>query len=341
VLPLVRSARVSALVSSLVIALMGAVGGAVRLLPWLLDPGVARSAVAPFARGLLAVTLEAALVIGWPIGWALACFRAVESGEALVLQSLGERPFETVRRLGPQGGALALVLALAALVCGSDANAPGRVANELVAAARTSCAKVEAPLTFVVPFTKLTWLCAPDREPRLVGALPGAMGAVAMTARGAHISGDFRAIELDDARVTLPIGAELEPRSPGMALHVRTLTMHGMAPWAQASTLAPALRSLLLAVSAWSTASVAAYGVLRRSVGARSGAILLGACGPLTALGVLRWLERSGAHSLAFVLVPMCAGFCAAATAALLWRLRAAQAKVIRRRRWSGGTCES
>ena len=35
---------------------------------------------APFARGLAAVALEAALLVGWPVGWALACFRFVESG---------------------------------------------------------------------------------------------------------------------------------------------------------------------------------------------------------------------------------------------------------------------
>src|SRR5215469_9509650 len=98
-LPLPRLARTTAIVASLAIALAGFVAGAVRVLPWLLDPAVPWPTAAPFARGLAAVAIEAALLVGWPVGWALACFRYVESGEARVLLTLGERPSGTVLRL--------------------------------------------------------------------------------------------------------------------------------------------------------------------------------------------------------------------------------------------------
>jgi hypothetical protein len=210
VLPLPRLARASALLASLAIALVGVVAGAVRLLPWLLDPSVPWRVAAPFARGLGSVAVEAALLVGWPVGWALACCRFVESGEARVLLTLGESPASTVRRLAPQGALLAIALGAVALVYGNDASAPGRVATELVAQARAACAQVQAPTTYAIPFTDMTWLCAPDREPRLVGTAPGGLAGAVLTARNARIAGDFRALELDGAQVLLA------PRQPGL-----------------------------------------------------------------------------------------------------------------------------
>ena len=169
------AARNAALVATAILALVGLLAGAVRVLPWLLDPAVPWRVAQPFARGLAAVSLEAALLVGWPIGWALACFRFVERGEARVLQTLGQPPLETVARLMPGGAPLALALAGVALVYGSDASAPGRVVTDLIGQARASCEAARAPVTYSIPFTDLTWLCAPDREPRVVGSGPGQM----------------------------------------------------------------------------------------------------------------------------------------------------------------------
>jgi hypothetical protein len=315
VLTFPRAARISALVASGGIALVGIVAGAVRLMPWLLDPAVPWRVAAPFARGLAAVALEAAILVGWPVGWALAACRFVESGEARVLLTLGERPARTTGRLAPQGALLALSLAAAALVYGSDATAPGRVATELVERARISCARSATPTTYSIPFTEMTWLCAPDRPPRLVGRGPGAMNGVVLTAAGARIAGDFRALELDDAGVLLAT-------NPPVAVHVASLSMRGMAPWAQASTLPPYLRALLLALTAWGVASLAAYVVLRRAVRTRLGAILVGAVGPIAALGFLRLLERADARPAAFAVLPLLACGACAGLAVLLARLR-------------------
>jgi hypothetical protein len=311
---LVRASRNAALAASLTLMLVGLVAGAVRVLPWLLDPAVPWRVAAPFARGLVAIALEAALLVGWPVGWALACFRLVESGEIRVLQTLGEAPPVTVARLVPQGAVLALALASVALVYGSDANAPGRVATELVASARTSCEAAHEPVTYAVPFTDMTWLCAPHREPRLVGAPPG-MSSLVLTARGGRIAGDFRAVELEDARVLIP-------GTTPIAAHAGTLSMHGMAPWAHASTLPAPLRALVLALAGWLAASVAAYVVLLKAARTRVGVLVVGAAGPLVALGLMRILEEAGSRPWAFALVPVAAGACAPALAAVLSRLR-------------------
>jgi hypothetical protein len=310
-----RAARNASLVASGAIALVGVVAGAVRLLPWLLDPAVPASVALPFARGLVAVALEAALFVGWPVGCALACFEFVERGEARLMQTLGERPVTTVARLAPQGLVLAALLGGVALVYGSDANAPGRVATELVESARSSCARATAPATYAIPFTDMTWLCAPDREPRLVGSPSGALGGAVVTARGARISGDFRSVELDDARL-------LFAAPSAVSMHVAALTLGRMAPWARASTLPAPLRAALFALTAWLAAWLSAYAVLVRGARTRIAAILVGASGPLAALGIVRWLEQGNAAPIAFVAVPIVCACASGAAAAILPRLR-------------------
>jgi hypothetical protein len=313
VLSFQRAARTSALVASGAIAGVGVLAGAVRLMPWMLDPAVPWRVAAPFARGLAAVALEAALLIGWPVGWALAACRFVESGEARVPLTLGERPARTTARLAPQGLALALALAAVALVYGNDASAPGRVATELITQARVACAHAAAPVTYAIPFTDLTWLCVPGRAPRLVGTAPGPMRGAVLTASDARIAGDFRAVELDDARVLLAGDGPV-------TVQVASLSIRGMAPWARASTLPAALRALLIALTAWSVASLLAYSVLLGRVRTRSAAIVLGAVGPLAALGLLRLLERADARPAFYAALPLaaCGAFGLAASAALL-----------------------
>jgi hypothetical protein len=104
-------------------------------------------------------------------------------------------------------------------------------------------------------------------------------------------------------------------------VHVGTLSVRGMPPWAHASTLKPVLRALLLALAAWSSASVAAYAVLRRAVRGRGGAIVLGGAGPLATLGLVRLLERADAGAAVFLVVPVAAALSAAAVALALPRL--------------------
>ena len=82
------------------------------------------------------MAIESALLVGWPVGWALASLRLAESGEARALQALGERPMKTVSRLAPQALFFAAAIASMAVVWGRDANEPGRVATELIASQR-------------------------------------------------------------------------------------------------------------------------------------------------------------------------------------------------------------
>ncbi len=317
--PLTPAARSLVAAASSVIALAGIVGGAVRLLPWLLDPTVPWAEAFPFARALVSAALEASILVGWPIGWALACVGAAETGEALALQALGESPQRTVGRFTRDGAMWATVLSACSFICGADATAPGRVASELVASARFACdawsVRSDSPRTFAIPFTDMTWLCAPHRVSVIAGPVPGAGGAF-VVAQGASISGDFRAVELSGANV-------LFGRQPRVAVRVAKLALRGMTPWAHASSLPPALRAAALALTGWASGYVAAYAALRGVIRSRGSAIALGAIGPLVALSILRALERLDAHAMAYAAVPIGAFLVEGAAVLAVDRLRA------------------
>lgn len=271
---------------------------AVRVLPWMLDPRVPWTVLAPFARSIALLGCEAALLVGVPVGWALAGAHAVETGEARVFLLLGEPTYKTVLRAWRPVVALSVVLAFVSLAGGKDASAPGGVVTELVERGRVSCAAASAPGTEVVPFLSAVWLCAPARAPRLVAQAP--IGSTTVTASDATVAGDFRRIELRDARFT--VGST--------KIHVDEMILRGLPPWARASTLAPSLRAALMAVSLAVATFFAAYFVAEFHVRARFVAFFLGAAGPLGALGALRWLERRDAPSAAFLVLPLAALAC-------------------------------
>jgi hypothetical protein len=225
-------------------------------------------------------------------------------------------------RLAPQGLALAALLGIVARASGGDASAPGRVATELLSTARRSCERAEGPTTYAIPFTDLTWLCAPSREPLLVGSPAGALSSAIVTARDARIAGDFRAAELYDARLLFAEAAAGTSTTGSVAVHVETLSLQRMPPWARASTLPPWLRAVLFSLAAWLAAWLAAYAVLRRSARTRLAAIVLGASGPLAALGAVRLLEQASAPAAAFAVVPAVCAAASTVAASVMPRLR-------------------
>lgn len=312
--PIAPVALRGAALASLLVLVAALVGAAVRLLPWVLDPTIPWSVLAPFARSLAAIAVEAAILTGWPVGWALAAARLVERGEAGVLASVGEAPTQTVSRLLPQAALFVAVLGITSAVLGRDAAAPGRIVRALIDEGRAACVQQSArsaPATHAVPFVAATWICTPG-APRLVGRAP--IGGVVFTASGARVSDDLRRIDLDDARLALGATTKSEG-SLTFRVEVGTLTLRGLAPWAQASSVPPLLRAVVVTTSGLLGASAAVLALLklrRRRIGSVA-AVAIGASGPLAALGTLRGLElripevASGGWLLAFVLVPMVA----------------------------------
>ncbi len=302
-----RSALRGALAATAVATLVALSAGTVRVLPWLLDPSVTWRVAAPFARSVAVMALEAALAIGWPIGWALATLSFVERGEGRVLRLLGERPLRTVARLAGQGVVFTALLGAVSWASARESTEPGRVVSELIAEGEAACENATAPRTYSVPFFGATWLCVPGALPRLVGQGPGRLEGVVFSARNARLSGDLGSIELDDAHVAMPQAS----------LHVDSLRLHGTTPWGHASTVGPLARAFALGGAALICALATVALVLLHRTRGRVATLATAAAGSIAALGILRALERfASTRSLLVLAVPPLA---LAAPLAIAW----------------------
>lgn len=274
----------------------------VRVLPWLLEPNLPTAVALPFARSLLVLACEAALVVGWPLGWALAAARLIDRGEARVLATLGESPTATARRLSVQGLALVSALGGVALLGGRDASAPGGVVQELLDEGERACAGAETRGAHVVPLVQASWLCAPGAAPRLVGRPPLAGGALTFSAARAHVSPDLGRFELSDARV-------VSGNESRVHVHVGRLVLRGLPPFARASALPAWLRALLLGLASAGSAFLAVRGLLQRGPRRQLTlhAVVIGVAGPLVALVALRQLETRTPALPLYAVVPLLA----------------------------------
>jgi hypothetical protein len=277
-----RSALRGAIAATAVATMVAWLAGAVRVLPWVLDASVTWRVAAPFARGLAVAAVEAALAIGWPIGWALATADFVDRGEGRVLRLLGERPGQTVGRLGPQALVFAAILGAVSWGAAVEAAEPGRVITRLLAEGEAACASAEGTRTYTIPFLGATWLCAEGTPPRLVGQGPGPLASMVFSARGARVSGDLGAVDLDDAQIALATAL----------IHVDELHLRSAAPWGHASVLGPASRSLAVAFSVALSALTTVLLILAGRAAGRVTVIVTAAAGPVTTLGLLRALEH-------------------------------------------------
>jgi hypothetical protein len=292
--PLAPLAVRGALVSIGILGLVALSAACVRVLPWMLDSRVPWRVAVPFARAIASVAVEASVLVGWPVGWALAAFTLGERGEARVLATLGERPARTTAGLWRMALAFAAVLAAASLAGGRDASEPGRVVSALLGAGRASCgAGASAPSgarALDVPLVGAAWLCDSDGAgARLVGKAPFAIESSSSdalyTARAIDVAPDARRIELDDAWIASPAGS----------IHVKHAVFR-LPPFVRASSLPAAWRALFLASTGALSAMFATWLLLaatddERSASWRLHAIVLGAAGPVAALALLHVLE--------------------------------------------------
>ncbi len=293
--PLAPSAMRSAAGFAGGLAVVALIAGAVRVLPWLLEPSVPTRVALPFARSVAELAIEAALLAGFPIGFTLAAQRFAERGEARVYELLGQPPSRALVRLAPAAAPFLLLLAIVSFAGGRDAEAPGRVAQDLVDQGAVACAASEKETTRTVPFVGATWLCAPNVTPRLYGRAP--VGGAVYSARHLRVSGDMRRVDLEDARIV----------AGSADLAIGELTLRGLSPYAQSSALPPFLRALLVALSALGAAAAAVHGALAKRVQTALGAVALGAIGPLAALGALRLLDRADVGASHYVVLPLVA----------------------------------
>jgi hypothetical protein len=290
-----RPALLAALSATAIVLGTALLAGALRIIPWLVDPDVPPEALGPFVRGALSLSVEAALLVGWPLGWCLTAERAVTRGEWSAVESLGERADVAALRLLPQLAAPALVLTVASMVWARDTHAPGLVARELVMGAGRACAEATSPETLRVPVVEATWLCAPGQTPRVFLRGPGGLRQVLLTATDLVPSGDLRAVELTDVHVA----------TTNFHLQAGKIAVRGLQPFVGSDPSAPWARMAALVLSLTLTAWLAFREPLRGALRGRLSAVLTGASGPLVALFALRALERTASAPWAVAVPPL------------------------------------
>jgi hypothetical protein len=317
--PLESLATRTAGVSAGVLVLVALAGASVRVLPWLLDPRVPWRLAVPFGRAVASVAIEAAVLVGWPVGWALAAFVLIERGEARVLAMLGERPIRTVARLAPTALVFSAILAGASLAGGRDASEPGRVLADLLRAGRASCeASTSAPHAVDVPLLGAAWLCEDASHAYLVGLPPLARdGSALYAARAIDVAPDARRFALDDAFVV----------TRGASLHVKQ-ALFRLPPFVRASSLPAPWRAAFLSASGAVSGLIAVWLLLvvgQRALTrlARFHALLVGAAGPVSSLALLHALERAEAPMPIplYGALPLVAAVATASVALIVWRL--------------------
>jgi hypothetical protein len=274
------------------------VAGLVRALPLFLGPGVPLRLAPVLGRGIAAVSLEAALFVAPPVGWALAASRLVDRGEARALFAVGIPPRRILASAWPAAAGIAAAAALAAALWGREAAAPGRSIRDLLVEGRSACAGAAPPAAVDVPLIGISWICTAGQPPRAVGPVPGGGGAFA--AAGVTVSDDLRAFQASDLTIVLPAAGG----RPGATLRAGEATIRGIAPLGRASNLSVAARALLLSATATALAALSGGLALAMGVRSRPAASALGALGPAASLLVFSALERAPSPPLSYLAVP-------------------------------------
>jgi hypothetical protein len=274
---LALSARTCTAAGAIVLGL-GAAAGAIRLLPWLVAPGVPLRLAAPFARVLLLGASEMALLVALPLGVGVAAAIFVERGEARALAALGVSPLRFVKTLALPG--LFVTAIYAGLAASTQAEPPGRLVARLIGEGRAACAESAEPHHVDVPLVSLSWLCFAG-NPRLVGRLPGVARDVWFAASRVELDGDLRTVSARDLNVATRQDAR------AISLHVTDARVIGLRGWGRPKVVTGLVRGLFVGGAAVFAALTAAWLVVRA-----------GKPGPIAA-GVL---SAGAAAAMAFVL---------------------------------------
>jgi hypothetical protein len=270
------------------VALLGAT---VRLLPWLAAKEVPLRTSLVFAEVLAARGAEVAVLVGFPVGAAIAAALFVERGEARALAALGVGPSRLIVGMGP--------LAVAAVLCSivmarPKASAADEFVGKLVGSGRSVCRGEGAPTRVDVPLVSLSWLCLAT-GPRLVGAVPGLRRDLWFAAAELRAAPGGRGLIVDDLRV---VG-----RDPDLSLHAGSARISVLPRGPRAPRPGEGLRGVLTGLVAAATALSSAWAVLRGNASWPIGAAAASGAAALATVALLRGLDDGQAgvamHALA------------------------------------------
>jgi hypothetical protein len=280
-------------------ATLGALGAlvllsaTVRLLPWALASDVAWGPLGVFARGVLVVGFETALLVSLPVAWALAAASLNDKGEARACLLTGASPWALARSTAPLGLALSLVMLWPSALWGRDASQAGFVVRGLVRAARDGCDPALRPVS-EVPLARATWLCPPEGPARLVASLGTNLAA---SVEGVRVAEDLRTLWAEEI--------SLDVRGPPLVhLQAREGVLTGLPPFARAAGPSQKLRPWFVVAGALAGALAVMASLLRRGEARRALALGLGGASSACGLGLLVGSERLGLGPLWYAALP-------------------------------------
>lgn len=301
------------------------ISATVRLLPWALAPDVAWGPLGVFARGVLVVGFETALLVSLPVAWALAAASLNDQGEARACLLSGASPWMLARSTVPLGLALALVTLWPSALWGRDASAAGAVVRGLVGAAREGCDPALRPVS-EVPLARASWLCPPEGPARLVTSLGTSLVASVQEVR---VTEDLRTLWAENV--------SLDVRGPPLVhLQAREGVLTGLPPFARAAGPSQRLRPWFVVLGALAGALAVMTALLRRGEARRALALGLGGASSACGLGLLVGSERLGLGPLWYAALPA-----AMAAPAWAWQAGLALSDRWRRRRLTQGPLRS
>lgn len=243
-------------VASVLLLALGA--ALVRLLPWLLSPEVPVAVALPFAKVLFGAALEAAFLVGVPVGAALGAALLVERGEARALYCQGASPLRLMLQAVPMLIVLASGAGAATLTWQAGSDRPGHFARALVDEARGGC-ETGVAHSISVPIVGVTWLCFAHAPPRITGPVPNSDGRAWFSATGISVTDDFTAFRANDVFV----GTPRHPSGFGFNLRVKQARVFGLPAWGGSSALGGRERALVVTLAVL-LLSLSAIGVVLR-----------------------------------------------------------------------------
>jgi hypothetical protein len=203
----------------------------------------------PFLKPLIGAACEMALLIAVPA--AVLCARASGLG-------LRASVFAASVLLVPTIGA--------AVTLDTSSTAPGRVAQQLIDAARSTCPK-SPERRVAVPLLPITWSCPRGAAPVASGRVPFGT-KVDFSARTLRVSSDLRRIDLEQFTLEAPVSQT----RLGLRLHTRRATLAGLAPWGRPRDLSSSGRLLRATLAGLAVLAAGLFLLQRRQVSAGAAA---------------------------------------------------------------------
>jgi hypothetical protein len=286
----------------------------VKLLPFVENYGGSFQSIGPLAAAAFATVLEVSVLLGTPLGFALAASHGASSPQ--LVSATG-----SVRVKQLLGAALIIGLfwSVATSVLGGVANVelatPGRVANGLLETAREACTANRGNKTVVIPILGSRWRCNDSGSPTLVGNLTRSNASVSYSATGMSVSEDMTYVELNRLEVSTPA---VQGR-PAVRLTVEGAKLRGFFSLARPVKLGEWGRALFVAFSALFL-SLLAVGVVGFSRASRYIAGAIGLSIALAAWLTLLYLDGRDIAGFSRYLLVLVVGAMTAGASLLLLR---------------------